>query len=458
MKEANGLVLLRWGRQQQTGESCMRKILKDRRTLTDRLIRSLKQRSEEYTVWDTIVPSLGIRVLPSDVKTFILGARFPGKKHYTRRALGGYGELTIADAREKARKWLELIERGIDPQTHEELQRQAEERQRQNTFAAVAEAFIKDKLPAERKGREVARDIRREFISVWGDRPITDIAPRDIREVVRAKAKTAKPQARNLLGYAKRMFAWAVDEDCYGLTTSPASALKPSKIVGEKISGDRILDEMELFAFFRAAKRMGYPHGVVYLLLLYSGLRLNEVADAHWREFDLPAKLWVIPKERMKAKNSRARPHAVPLTDEMLAVLQALPRFADGGYLFSTDGGKKPTWMSSKVKHRLDQRMLRTLRALAGRRGDDPTKVRLRAWKNHDVRRSVRSNLSRLKVSEEVREAVMAHVRPGIKGVYDLHDYLNEKAEALQLWAARLRALMELRPDNVVMLKATPRR
>src|SRR5262249_48113339 len=125
----------------------------------------------------------------------------------------------------KAREWLKLIERGIDPLTHEERQRQAEERQRQNTLAAVAEAFIKDKLPAERKGREVERDIRREFVSVWGRRPITDIAPRDIREVVRTKSKTAKPQARNLLGYAKRLFDWAVDQDCYGLATSPAAAL-----------------------------------------------------------------------------------------------------------------------------------------------------------------------------------------------------------------------------------------
>ena len=361
-----------------------------RRTLTDRLIRSLKAKSAEYTVWDSIVPSLGIRVLPSGVKTFILGARFPGSRHFKRRALGGYGELTLAEAWEKAREWLKLIERGIDPLTHEERQRQAEERQRQNTFAAVAEAFIKDKLPAERKGREVERDIRREFVSVWGRRPITDIAPRDIREVVRTKSKTARPQARNLLGYAKRLFDWAVDQDCYGLATSPAAALKPNKIVGEKVSGDRVLNEMELFAFFRAAKHMGYPHGAVYLMLLYSGLRLNEVADAHWREFDLPAKLWVVPKERMKAKNSRARPHAVPLTDEMLALLLALPRFADGHYLFSTDGGKKPTWMSSKVKRRLDRRILLTLRALARLRGDDPAKVQLAPWTNHDIRRSVR--------------------------------------------------------------------
>jgi hypothetical protein len=73
------------------------------------------------------------------------------------------------------------------------------------------------------------------------------------------------------------------------------------------------------------------------------------------------------------------------------------------------------------------------------------------AWTNHDIRRTVRSNLSRLKVSEEAREAVMAHVRPGIKGTYDLHDYLDEKREALDLWAARLRSIVEPPPTDVVV-------
>ena len=97
--------------------------------------------------------------------------------------------------------------------------------------------------------------------------------------------------------------------------------------------------------------------------------------------------------------------------------------------------------------------MLRTLRAMARRRGDDPAKVTLPAWTNHDIRRTVRSGLSRLKIAEEAREAVLAHARPGIKGVYDKHDYLDEKREALELWAARLRSIVSPTPANVVPLK-----
>ena len=69
-------------------------------------------------------------------------------------------------------------------------------------------------------------------------------------------------------------------------------------------------------------------------------------------------------------------------------------------------------------------------------------------------RRTVRTGLSRLKVTEEAREAVMAHARPGIKGTYDLYDYLDEKRDALDRWAAKLRSIIEPPPPNVVELRA----
>src|SRR5262249_38232251 len=241
----------------------------------------------------------------------------------------------------------------------------------------------------------------------------------------------------------------------YGLAASPCALLKPSSLIGEKAHGKRTLTDDELFALWRAAKRMPYPHGPVYQLLTLTALRLNEVARASWPEFGkLGDKVWVIPSERMKGKNSTAQAHAVPLTDDMLAILKALPRFKGGQYLFSTTFGKTPAWIGDKVKKRVDARMLRTLKAMARKRGDDSVDVELKPWTNHDIRRTVRSQLSRLKIAEEAREAVMAHVRPGIKGVYDLPDSVDEKLEALTQWAARLRTIVEPAPANVVALKA----
>jgi integrase len=425
-----------------------------KRTLHDRALKALKPAKEGrlYDVMDAVVPGFGVRVSDTGRRTFILTTRYPGSRNPTRRALGEYGALTLEAARAKARDWLELIRQGRDPRGEEERQRVAEDRRRANSFAAVAADFIAEKLPGERKGWEVEKDLRREFIAAWGKQPISEITDEDIVRVIKAKARTAPAQARNLLCTAKRMFSWAKEQRCYGLKLSPAESLKPSKIVGEKISGDRILSDAEIFALWRAAKRMPYPHGPVYQLLTLTALRLNEVADASWPEFDLSNQIWTIPANRMKGKNSKARAHAVPLTDDILKILDDLPRFKAGEYLFSNTLGKSPVWIGDKVKNRIDTRMLRTLRALARRQGEDPAKVELPHWTNHDIRRTVRSRLSRLKVTEEAREAVLAHVRPGIKGTYDLHDYFDEKCEALTLWNGRLRSIVEPPPSNVVEL------
>jgi integrase len=360
--------------------------------------------------------------------------------------------MSLEEGRAKAAEWRKLIKRGVDPGAHEAAQRLSEEHRRANTFVAVAEDFIAEKLPDERKGREVERDIRREFIEAWGKRPIADITSDDVLDVIEAKAKTAPAQARNMLGLAKRLFAWATNTKNrrrYGLPGSPARDLKPADVVGEKKTGSRVLSDPELFALWRAATRTPYPHGPVYQLLALTALRLNEAADAAIPEFDFRNRVWTIPANRMKGKNGKARPHAVPLTDGMLQIIGKLPDFREGSYLFSTTFGDTPAWMTDKVKRRIDARMLRTLRALARLHGDHSTKVELPPWTNHDIRRTVRSNLSRLKISEEAREAVMAHARPGIKGVYDHHDYLDEKFEALDLWAAHLRSIVESRAGRV---------
>ena len=310
----------------------------------------------------------------------------------------------------------------------------------------------------------VEREIRRDLLPTWADKPIASITDTDIIAMVRSKlsrkgpgAHSGQSAARNLLALLKRFFRWVIAQRTYGLTTSPCEGLRVLETVGEmKGARDRTLTDDEIFAFWRAASRMPYPHGHVYRVLILTGLRLNEAADASWPEFKHDG-IWVIPAERMKGKNAgkkQARAHVVPITDALAAVLKDVPRFNGGTYLFSTTNGESAVWIGSKIKERLDRRMSLTLRALARMRGDDPASVELPPFVNHDIRRTVRSRLSRLKVTEEAREAVLAHARPGIKGVYDLHDYLDEKREALELWAARLRQITEPSPDNVVQLRA----
>jgi hypothetical protein len=118
---------------------------------------------QTYDVLDGAVPGLAVRVMPSGSRSYVLVARYAGARNPTRRSLGAYGELSLEEAREKARTWLGLIKRGVDPRHEEERRRQAALRQQENSFASVAEAFITRHVAKTRKAKIVERELRRDW-------------------------------------------------------------------------------------------------------------------------------------------------------------------------------------------------------------------------------------------------------------------------------------------------------
>jgi hypothetical protein len=90
--------------------------------------------------------------------------------------------------------------------------------------------------------------------------------------------------------------------------------------------------------------------------------------------------------------------------------------------------------------------MLAILRQRAAARGESADRVKLTPWRNHDVRRTCRTTLSRLGTVEDVGEAVLAHRRPGVTGTYDLWHRFPEKREALERWSEFLGDLVRPRP------------
>ena len=421
--------------------------------ITDRLLKSFKPRADRYDVMDTAVPGFGVRVSDGR-KTFILLSRYPGSNNPTRRTLGEYDAMSLEEARDKAREWRKLLKKNVDP-------RDIEERRRKTTFASVADefiAYIHNKLKL-RTAPVMEQNLRKTFVKRWGPRPITKITSSDVSRVIgEAVDRDAKYQAFHDLAVIRRMFNWAIGTDRYGLEVNPCRRLNTEDLIGERLARDRVLTDDELQALWRATERLGYPFGPLYRLLLLTGLRLGEVCGARWSEFDLERREWTIPAERMKKVKGGAKPFMVPLTDAMLTALNSLPRFDGGDFLFSHTHGKRPLKPNqfSDVKERLDAIMLEELKRMANEAGKDAKRTALPDFVNHDVRRTVRTHLSALRIGEEVREAVLAHVRPGIKGVYDKYQYLEEKREALTLWNARLRAIVEPPPADVVELRAAP--
>src|SRR4051794_14573105 len=391
------------------------------RTLTDRFIQSCKPApaGKRIDYADSVVPGLVVRVTDRGHKSFALRCRYPSHPdNPTRRALGDYGALSLDDARQKARRWLELIGKGIDPKVEEARQKAEAQRRQVNTFSAVAADFLQRHGAKLAKSKEIERILDTEFVKRWGARPATEILPEEVAAAIRAIVnRGARYQAHNAFALLRLLYRWAIGTGEYGINASPVERLQPGKLIGKLELRDRVLKDDELRRVWSAAGEMGYPYGPLFRLLILTGLREREVANASWAEFDLRNRLWTIPASRMKGD----RAHEIPLADRALELVKALPRFTAGGFLFSTTAGAKPVNGFSKAKARIDR--------LSG----------VEDWKIHDLRRTMRTHLSALPVQDLVRELVIAHAKPGLHKIYDRHAYQAEKRECLELWKRRLR-------------------
>ena len=406
--------------------------------LTDRKLKSLRRTGTRYDVMDSEVRGFGLRVSETGQKTFILIARYPGSPNPTRRAIGEYPSLSLEKARERARRWRDLVGQGIDPKAEEERLKRIELRKQQTTFAAVAEDYLERHVKGQRRASDSEREIRKELIAPLGERPIASITREDVVLLVDSVARRPAPYlAHIVLAHARSLFNWAINRGTYGLETSPCDRVKPAALIGPKQPRQRVLSDAELAALWHGSEELGYPFGPLYQLLVLTGARKSEVAGARWGEFNLPKKIWTVPPERFKSNAS----HLVPLSDAAVSIIEALPRFTKGDHLFTTTYGEKPISGFSKGKDRLDKLMVEQL-------GSTPS-----PWVIHDIRRTVRTRLASLRIPDLVAEMVIGHGRKGLQRVYDQHTYEAEMREALELWAARLRDIVTPPPENVVRMR-----
>jgi integrase len=412
------------------------------RVLDVPFIKSLKPApaGQRYAVADAVVPGLKVRVTDKGSKSFILWRRFGGAPNPAARSLGKVGAISLADARTKARGWLELIAKGEDPAALERARREAEKEKRDTTFAAVFKDFLARHVKGQRKAAAVEREMKKDLLPSWGDKPVTAITRLHITKLIEGIVDRGAPrQAHTVLTHTKVFFGWVVERGIYGVEVSPAAAIKPKRLIGEKNVRQRVLTDAEIAAFWRATERMSYPSGPLFRMLLLTGQRKNEIGHARWREFDLAEKLLTVPPERFKSDST----HMVPLSGEVMALLETLPRWNAGDFLFSTTGGDKAVKDLDTPKKKLDREMLAILKEMAQSRGDDPASVELPNFVLHDLRRTMRTRLSSLRIPDAVAEMIVGHGKKGLARVYDQHKYLDEMREALTAWAAKVRSIVE---------------
>lgn len=449
------------------------------RKLTDLSVKALKPGATRYTKWDTLVPGFGVRVSAGGIKSFIVFARRRGGTHAIRLTLGRYPVVSLEDAREEARTALRHLAKGDDPREIERQRLQQEAKQRADTFAAVAEDFINRHVVVNlRRARATEALIRRELLGQerkkeqdetgkvieewvagrdprWRQKPISTIRRGDAIALLEEIAdRRSRSTARKAFAAGSKLFNWAIQRDRYGLEQNPFALINFKDQFGAVDPRDRILSDDELYSVWHAAKGFGYPFGDLVRALMLNGQRLRETGAAEWPEFNIDKMMHVVPKERMKGKVA----HTVPLTPAMVALLNGVPRFQEpkkkddgrapttGPFVFSTTAGQRPVSGFSKMKARLDK-------AIAELRKKDGL-PEMRPWVLHDLRRSVRTRLSELRVLPEIAERVLAHKPPkgGVRATYDLHGYDPEKREALEKWEAALLVIIQPKPGapNVV--------
>jgi integrase len=157
-----------------------------------------------------------------------------------------------------------------------------------------------------------------------------------------------------------------------------------------------------------------------------------------WEEIE--GDVWVIPGAKHKTGKDEGD-KAVPLSD---TVLQLLNKPRKSGFVFTSTDGELPFSGFSKAKRALDK-------AIAKLRKTDKRKP-MPHWTLHDLRRTARSLMSRAGVAADIAERVLGHKIPGVRGVYDRHEYIAEKREALERLATLVERIINRPPGNVVPL------
>jgi integrase len=382
-----------------------------------------------------IFADLRAKVGPGAWKTWPLGevpteaamaARFPRVQITTRDGKvidGGAAhvrvELALDPIRERARKLHAQLASGHDPR---EGTRSA------NTFGAVADLYLERRASqlAPRTQYEYRRAIEKIMKPRWGSKPIASITGRDIDELLEHVTDTRGPVAANrTLLVCKAVFTWAKRK--HKIAASPAAGIENPN---EEKERQRRLSDGELRRLWAVFETLGYPYGAWAKLMLLTGTRNREAREARWDDIDLDGGLWTVQQKG-------DRPHVVPLCPMALDLLRSLPRKGDFVFTSGTDRAPRPIQDASGIKAKIDE--------LA---------PGIPHWTFHDLRRTLRSGLSRRGVPPHVAELVIGHTPGKLHRTYDTYDYLPDKRDALMRWEGHLAALIAPAGNNVVPLRA----
>jgi len=398
-------------------------------------IRRLKKKNKPteyyYGGTPTLSRRLGIRVSPKGKKTFLINYYAEGKtKKYT---LGTFefnsSSITLKKAKELTNEYAdrdpiaEAAQAKIDAE--KELQK-AKEQEKHDKIKAMSERSMADlweeysSLPkytdkAESNKKEELRKWKTDIAPQLGNIPVKDITPVVINDLLKEKAKKAPVATNRLYSLLKVMFKPALAGGW--ITIHPMQYLdRPSKEKPRK----RILSDKEIEAVWPHFNKLSPNYRDILKLILLTAQRPGEISSMKWTDIDLDEAVW------RQEENKTDTVNLVPLSTQVIQILKN--RKEGKGYT------KKQIWMTRS-------KFVFPSRYNKGKDGHSKYTKNARKhvhkwsgvgdWTAHDLRRTARTIMSRLKIKQHIRERVLNHAQGGVVGVYDQYDYLDEKRVAL---------------------------
>jgi integrase len=395
---------------------------------------------KDVLVFDEEQRGLGVRVTKGGGKTYLAQYTIAGSKR--RIPLGSCLAISLAGAREAVQAMLGDVARGRDPAAERKRAvREAKDKAESEalTLGVLIDRWEAGHLSGKRSGyaAEATRAVRFAFRKHLTS-PAANLTPKAARAILNAIADDGKRATARLTGaYGRACYGWAIGKDL--LVENPFAGIKLVTVA----SRERVLSDEELVAIWAATKDPSAYNAIVRVLIL-TGQRREEVGGMTWDEVAPDLSKWTIPGRR--TKNGVA--HIVQLSPQAQAIISSARRMARDNvdekandefeFIFRGRAGAFNGF--SKAKTTLDEN--------SG----------VKNWRLHDLRRTMATGLQKLGVRLEVTEAVLNHVsgsRSGIVGVYQRHEWADEKRIALDAWGEHVAAIVEGRESggNVTPLR-----
>lgn len=377
------------------------------------------------------VAGLALQVSGAGARSWILRKMIAGKRRDM--GLGGFPDVTLAGAREKARHIREQVDQGLDPIEDRRAKRSAlaAERAKAMTFSQCVTAYLdahSDSWKNAKHRQQWANTLDTYASSIIGTLNVASVDTGLVLKVLEPIWKTKTETASRLRGRIENVLSWATVRG-YRQGENPARwkghldtlLAQPSKI--QKVTHHTALPYGEVGSFMAELAKMEGISARALEFTILCAARSGEVRGATWAEIDLKAGAWIIPGDRMKA----GKEHRVPLSNKSLKILKALSRGADTDLVFP---GMKNNALS-------DMSLIAVLKRMG--RGDLTV---------HGYRSSFRDwAAEQTAYPSEVVEMALAHtIGNKVEAAYRRGDLFDKRRKLMDDWAKHCGTATPRRP------------